>query len=1056
MEADILKFELDDLKILETFDFEEDIQRPYELRFFTLEQQINDFFEKVIPPKMTRFQEKYFKSLRDRIKVAYEKTIYITETDYYIKSNFELKNIGWIYPVYNEFDYEEYNFKLKWTPLFERDQRKVPNYYSRLIGALPKPYKNKSEGRVSKGTLISKDGKKTIQVLDLFESTKTILNDDGSKKIVKELFTNTDDYIKTIGYYLKERLPIPRPFDHPFLKSNKETFIETDVSLENIYPSIETILEHAIPTTRDPYEEGLKYLKLYGLELYNIPWMAWKSRFFPAEYRDLPIPVKELQFKNDIDEKPSDFLLSNYTPWYSAYDPRYWLSLQYDGGNLVSKCLLSNANLVGSMSMYPYLETITYDYPDSEAEICQGFLKSFESFLESGLYRPIQKSGKCIPITTILQEKIKKLYKDRISWKETTKNDIVKDYVTLSKLYLPSELYTKKETYTKFEGKNDSERRKDVLSILKDTEREPLDKAEALEILMRDLEFKENNYFDLSGSFVMCYHTLEILRGVLEEKIPRFKFYSMWTYLSEGSRICKFCGDIINNDNLVATKEYDLEGHLTMEYTPLTSEIIVVNSLTSLKSLFNNQNSGESIIYILLSYLQIIPTEQQLQPILQKIRIFSKSLKEKSEQSKKISEENRLLTEGIFGIAGFLVLIQTHNPFLIPRRKINSKEFITYGYPRDTDNSDDCPILKSIFSTLKLYLKSLPILGISNISEILRKLITNQSQLENETLRWIQIFYREFKVLFESAKERYVKPEETIYSNTFLLPQKEIIIQEEKSFTKTSIFKTLNSFKFKKQPQQLQTLKLQSKIIPTFFKELSFKPSKLQYIELDTNEITKYINLGLSGFEFQDFIKTADSSSYFFLINQILNSLRNSSFPLKEQIRFRTLITNLSIKNPSLQRDSLKSILFQLLSIIKTNQSYIRLVKTYRKTDLTFKLLFMNEEKAKKEEEILRAAERNKIKQILRYQMDDEQRLQSQILLQLGLSEFLITNKMREEFYEEYTIEKEETELRDYIDNGDIPQREDGIDMEVDYGDYGDRTVRDYDDYTSIQIIDDD
>ena len=116
----------------------------------------------------------------------------------------------------------------------------------------------------------------------------------------------------------------------------------------------------------------------------------------------------------------------------------------------------------------------------------------------------------------------------------------------------------------------------------------------------------------------------------------------------------------------------------------------------------------------------------------------------------------------------------------------------------------------------------------------------------------------------------------------------------------------------------------------------------------------------------------------------------------------------------------------------------------------------MNEEKAKKEEEILRAAERNKIKQILRYQMDDEQRLQSQILLQLGLSEFLITNKMREEFYEEYTIEKEETELRDYIDNGDLPQREDGIDMEVDYGDYGDRTVRDYDDYTSIQIIDDD
>ena len=37
---------------------------------------------------------------------------------------------------------------------------------------------------------------------------------------------------------------------------------------------------------------------------------------------------------------------------------------------------------------------------------------------------------------------------------------------------------------------------------------------------------------------------------------------------------------------------------------------------------------------------------------------------------------------------------------------------------------------------------------------------------------------------------------------------------------------------------------------------------------------------------------------------------------------------------------------------------------------------------------------------------------------------------------------------RDYVENGDQPIADDGTQLQVDYGDYGDRAVRDYNDYT--------
>ena len=43
---------------------------------------------------------------------------------------------------------------------------------------------------------------------------------------------------------------------------------------------------------------------------------------------------------------------------------------------------------------------------------------------------------------------------------------------------------------------------------------------------------------------------------------------------------------------------------------------------------------------------------------------------------------------------------------------------------------------------------------------------------------------------------------------------------------------------------------------------------------------------------------------------------------------------------------------------------------------------------------------------------------------------------------------------RDYIENGDVPIDVMGNAMEVDFGDYGDRNVRDYDDYSGEPAFD--
>ena len=1079
--ADVLVFDPADFEVLETFDFEEEVQKPEETRFFTLDAQLTDFFEKTLPKgKATKFEIKEIRVLKDRLKVAYENLIVATESDYIINSARKTIDLSWVTPVYSEFNYNKYTYEKEWEPIFK--QKRTPNYYPRLIGALPRPYTSTEDGRLLDKTskLVNSEGKSPIMGLGNYLTTKIITKDDGTLDTISAEIAQTADDIKTLGFYLGERPELPRPLmDHPFLKSNKPSFVKTDVSLLDSFPSVSAIMEHAIPVSTDPYS-AMGTLKLYDVKLSQIPWVAWKERFPPIERQDVPMPIKELTFPKEKPDEPGESLTKTYhLPWGPGYDSRLWLSKQVDGGYFVSRILLSEASGSGSLAASPFADVPVASFPESQPEICMNLTSSFDSFLSSGLYR----NGHCIPVSTILQEKITLAYKDRKVWKEATKHEILADYQKLLKTFQIERTEEAEEKYPKFEHLIKSERHRDALVIQEDRNREPEDKAEALEKIVRDLTLENRKYYDVPGQFVLCLHTIEILRGALED---RFKFYAEWTASVDGNRICRFCGESINSDTFVAVKEYDEDGHLTAEYSAIETNIVhgdnVVNSLAELKKLFDSENAGESLLFTILTFLQVLPDEKQLLPLIQLIRKLSAGLKARAATSKAIAKEKQELVEGALGIAAAVVILQAHNPFLVPKRSIGNRPLNTSGYPRDSSDPEECFVLKSILVLLRKTFESFPGSYRGSVATILREVLKQSKVLKEQALQWIKFFAEQYKPMFEAARERYEAPEAELPKNDIVLPI-ESVDNPVYNPGETLSDETSMLCKMKRVPVwatkrphivSQDLLELQSKIEPSPSNELVepiIKP--IEIVTVSDKDVRRRVTLGLPAnfTAFADLVKVGDGAAFVAVTSRILGILSNSKLASKEQTVIREGLFRIDISEPdSMIRDIAKGYFFELMHIVKAHSPLVRLVNAALQTDLTLKMALLSKDVAEKEDFELRAKERNTLKSSLRSMTDVEREL-TQRLLELGLADFIITNIDRERFVRELNFKDPvlEEDLpedinipeegynndRDYVENGDQPQAEDGTLLQVDYGDYGDRAVRDYNDYTAQRGFDD-
>jgi hypothetical protein len=1099
----------------EPFEFEEEVQRSEAERFFTLPDQLNDWFQKMLPKDkgVSKFEIKRLAKERDRMEEAYTNTVTVTDAEYKVDRMRTSLNISWIKGIYEDFSYRSYSFEKEWVPLLAKENLYVPQYYNRMITALPHPYTTTGKEGVlleNDMTLVDENSEKTIHALGNYKRSKTVIHEDGTLDVVLAPIGNTSDNIRIKGYFIEKReLEIPNPLaDHPFLASNQSSKVITNEPLLDIFPTIQTIMTHGVPTTTDPYGEGLKYLKVYDVKLNEIAWESWKHNFPTVHPITATPPTVSVKFPDqDAEAQPAKSLQDSYTyTWGEGIAPRFWLMNQEDGGLFVPKMLLSKANEHGNVAVIPIEAQPPVQYPFSTPDECYTF-DTFESLTEAGVYRSpawnkVNKAvddrekgklaedpkGTCVSVGFIQEEQKKLISHGRIPWNEEMGHKIIEDHLKLLKKF---QKFTSKneqhEKFEKFEKKNKSEMRKHVLSILSDTERTDLDKAIDIEKLAITLTLKDNVYTDKEDLFVICQHTLAVLKGELEE--DRLEFYNNWTSIIDGSRTCKYCGEEVNKDVFVAQDEFDSNGVVQINYDTLvvsefkgdTQFLSFAGSLREIQKMFIVGRTSEDVLYLLLSLLQVLPEGKQLLPILQTVREVAESVR----RAPKIPQAGKDRVEGILGIIGCVFLLQIHNPFLYPRRAVSKLT----GYPRDSDDPKKADVVFSLMSVLKAPYESNPNLFKGPTTEIFKEIINNPRKVKDEAVRLMAPFIAKFKTQLEEAKLRY---EETVPTEikTKQMIEMPLIVVSKTEYNPTDIkskeelpavcttpaphvfFEGTKSISVSQ-----DILNLWDKMTPSAssigVSGLSVDPQSFKFTEAEIRKmksggipkafsklekLTKFLN------------SKEDAIAFLTLFNRLLDILSTHKYDIEELTEYRTKAVYLSA-DKSLTKDIATGLTYELLEKVGKSAALVKVISEAVKRDVVLQMIFLTSEEAAEENEALRTSERESLKKKLRT-MNDTSREITKMLLDIGIADFLITNADREFFARQYANTKSELEeakevdgdmpeegyndTRDYVENGDVPVGGNGVELQVDYGDYGDRAVRDYDDYANVGGVVDD
>jgi len=1099
MDAGFLYFDpASEFEIIESLDFEEEVSRPESLRFFTLDEQLTDYFDKVLPKKgkISKFEYTQISNEVDRLREIYEDIITVTDADYTVDLSRKKINVDWVKPIYTDLQLVAYPYAENWVPLYKPGLRSTANYYPRMLAALPKPYRSTETGGVSfteGGILVNEEGKNSIHTLPIYQRTKGIVHEDGSFTVVKIPISNTADDVKVKGFFIEKRsLDIPNPLvGNPFLASSEESKFLTEEPLSRVFPTIESILTHGVPVTTKPYSEGKQFLKLYDVTLSQVPWDLWKDRFPPADTIVSTPTILSVKFPSINDgAAPSKSLQDIYIQeWYLGIEPRFWLSKQEDGGALVMKMLLSQASKSGLLAPAIIGEKPVASLTPSTPEECFT-INTFEEFLSSGVYRSPEWSivsaaltkhkplplGHCIPVAQIVQERADLLVGNKVAWKETTDTDMLKEHQQLLTFFQYKQNILEKVVYDKYAGQPVSDTRRQIIALLKDQSRAPIDKAEAIGKVLRGTNSKNFQYLDSADSFLICEHTLADLRGDLEDDMNAF--YETWTTIDEGFRSCIYCGERISADVFSAQDDFDEDGnavksHDTLGDTAFHGESHVAafaNSLQKLKSAFVLDNPGESILYLLLSLMQVLPSDTQLIPIIQNVRDLTNVLR----ANKKIEKTAKERTEGILGIAAMVILLQVHNPFLIPRRSFGSKILKLTGYPRDTDDVSDSPTLDIVISILKTTFESSPNTFKGPTTTLLRLVISKPKDVRKESLLFIKQAAQKFKAELLTAKERYQAPSETATVSQISLPVllvKKLVftpsekIGNEEEMTACTVPKPTSYLTGKLPPNIVQDPILLTPTKPSQtaveIREV-FEP--IETVVFTDAEIRRRAGLGFPKStkldKFEAFLRSdTDGIAFLSLCSRILDVLSKESFPFDRIAIYRSMITYLhTTSNASLVRDAARGIVYELMQEVmkhKNKAGFLSSLQTASQRDLVFSMILITKEEATKQDSDLRTRERELFKQRMR-SMNDTEREATKMLLDIGIAPYIITNEDREIFAKEYRLPDPESEYERIQQEEDLNRPEEGynasrdvedgdaaivqgIEQQVDYGDYGDR-----------------
>jgi hypothetical protein len=145
MENEFLTFEASDVELIgDVIEFDEEVQRGEKVRFYTLDEQVTDAFEHMIPKgRTTKAQIEKIDKEVDRIRDLYDTYVAQTSEGYDVCVPKSLRSFPWVSPVHEDTEKGEehsYSFQGDWEPLFTQEAIKRPNGYVRMLTALPRPF----------------------------------------------------------------------------------------------------------------------------------------------------------------------------------------------------------------------------------------------------------------------------------------------------------------------------------------------------------------------------------------------------------------------------------------------------------------------------------------------------------------------------------------------------------------------------------------------------------------------------------------------------------------------------------------------------------------------------------------------------------------------------------------------------------------------------------------------------------------------------------------------------------------------------------------------------
>lgn len=1110
-----------DFQVLEEFEFDELITRPESVRFFTLGEQTTDLLEKLLPKtgKLTKATLRKVENEVDSFKSLYSKILRETPTGFEQVDDLRPTSLPWVTYINTHPAVKiAYGWGEKWLPLYEPERGLLPNYYIQLLDSLPKSAIFFPEGDPNVVYPAIVNG---VKALSDATYTKTAYREDGTFRIQSITRPDTRDAATFTGYSIAAPVPAPpSPLEgHPFLSLRDAPLtVETTEPLPAILPSIDAIMEHAVPRTTNPYKDAPPYLKLYDIQLSDVPWTLWKQKFPPVEMVETPAPPIDVPLTVGQEDAPAKVLLDAYgTPWHPGYAARRWLAGQLDAGVLVAKLLLSRAGTLGPIAIPPPIALPAATPIEGTPEDClPAYITNFEDFAARGIYRapkcdtcgfyghssttcddrkgPVKKDykpgGGCIPLAFIAGEREESPYVNKLAWLPGTDTAVLIDYQKLISKFTEKVVDVFAKPPEAAAPLPPNETREFIVAILEDDVRTDEDKAADIATLIDDTEttLERHLYKDKeTRQFLVCEHTIELLRGEFAKDSTAY--LQKWTVV-DGFRVCRFCGEKVQ-DVIQDQDQFDENGRVINRKSKLggpthmsDEHLTFAASLKKLQTLFNLSSPGEDIFYLLLSLLQVLPEENQLKPILDFVKRETDKVNAKIAGKKLTSKQQGdiNLALSIFGFSGVVILLQSHRPQLLPRRSFGGKPMVLRGFPRDTEDTADAPLIDGLLSALSSTFESYPTTFKGTSVILLRNILNDRKSMRKVILSSLsKQFLPFFKQPLQKAKDLLTKVDvsyalHNAYQPPLVRPTKDVEYLDPSG---TVVDKQPPPYRCA-QPSPPWLISS----MPYSFRQqvltvnTSLRPSsKAEFIAPPEEDVTQFIPtadtvralLKRKVPTFKPLQKLLDFSSPEFLRAMLLEwmVIVGEKGGAREYLRERRPEVERATEDPSLLRDYFKGVASEFIALIISDATLITEIERAMVEDLTVRSLLAKADESKRMADTLRAKERETFKERMR-RLPDAQREMKKQLIDLGIAPYLITKSDRETFLKELQEELEAREAaipdantfaegerepaedipdeglnteRDVGPQGEVPEV-DGHDLEYDYGDYGDARAR--------------